>query len=225
VTCCAASAEYNVGQAQDLALRFFDIGQEAVGFIAIGQFATGVFAFGQVAVGFVAVGQMASGVFTVGQGAVGLVSVGMGGVGIYWTGAMIGIGGSGFGGVVPLAPALGDGSELPDSTSWDVAASGDWVPARIDDDAPSRLSLPEGVRVHANLRHALSEAKEGNVLVHLDDTPAGLFVDRVMTVPLPRWQNFAWYAVWSAQMLALVVLCTIYVGALIIPWLQTLAFG
>ena len=43
-------------------MRFFDIGQEAHGFIAVGQIATGVFAFGQMATGFVAVGQLARGV-------------------------------------------------------------------------------------------------------------------------------------------------------------------
>ncbi len=181
-----------------------------------------MFALGQVAVGFVAVGQGAVGVIAVGQGAVGLISIGMGSVGIYWTGAMIGIGGSGFGGVIPLSPSLGRGVTQPPTVSWDEAREGDWVATRIGVNTTTRLQLPDGVRVNARLRKALIAEPEGAVQVQLGETEAGLQVDRVMRIPKPRWLKPNWYGIWAGQFAALVLLCTAYMGLAIFPWLLAL---
>ncbi len=87
-------------------IKWFDVGQEAVGVIAIGQIATGVIAIGQAATGFVAVGQLARGVLVVGQLANGIVTIGQLAVGVAKVGGMFGIGADKwFGWVLPLAPA------------------------------------------------------------------------------------------------------------------------
>lgn len=204
------------------AVRFIDIGQEATGFIAIGQFSVGVFALGQMATGFVAVGQVATGVFTLGQGAVGLVSIGMGGVGIYWTGAMLGIGGKGFGIVLPLAPSLGRSRDLPESTSWAKAKAGDWVATRVSDESPTRLFTANGVRVRARLRNALHWEPDGEVLAHVVDGEMGLEVDRVMRLPRRRITQPRWWAIWAVQMVGLCALSAAWVGGVIVPWLNVL---
>ena len=84
-------------------MRFFAVGQEAIGVIAIGQQATGIVAVGQLATGVIAVGQLARGVIVVGQLAVGLVALGQLAVGVAWAAGMVGIGGSS-GGLLVLAP-------------------------------------------------------------------------------------------------------------------------
>lgn len=75
-----------------MSIKWFSVGQEAVGVIAIGQLATGVVAFGQVATGVIAVGQLARGVIVVGQLAYGVVAIGQLGIGVGVVGGMIGVG-------------------------------------------------------------------------------------------------------------------------------------
>lgn len=82
-------------------VKWFDVGQEAHGVIAIGQLATGVFALGQFATGVVAIGQLARGVVAIGQLAVGVVAVGQMGVGILYGSGMLGFGAFA-GGLIPL---------------------------------------------------------------------------------------------------------------------------
>jgi hypothetical protein len=74
-------------------MKFFDIGSEAHGIIAIGQEATGVVAIGQSATGIIAVGQMARGVVVVGQLAIGFVSVGQLAIGLHSAVGMVGVAG------------------------------------------------------------------------------------------------------------------------------------
>lgn len=74
-------------------MKFFDVGQEAEGFIAIGQVATGVIAIGQVATGVIAIGQLARGVIAIGQLAVGVVAFGQGVAALTYGGGMVGIAG------------------------------------------------------------------------------------------------------------------------------------
>ena len=81
-------------------MRFFAVGQDAVGVIAIGQQATGVIAIGQLATGVVAIGQLARGVVVFGQLAVGIVSVGMLSLGVAWCVGMVGVGATSGGGLV-----------------------------------------------------------------------------------------------------------------------------
>ena len=76
-----------------MSVKWFAVGQEAVGVIAIGQLATGVIAIGQRATGVVAIGQLARGVFVVGQLAYGVVAIGQLGIGVGVVGGMIGVGG------------------------------------------------------------------------------------------------------------------------------------
>jgi hypothetical protein len=196
-------------------LRFIDIQQEATGFIAIGQIATGVFAFGQMATGIVAVGQVAVGVFTIGQGAVGVVSVGMGTVGIYWSAAMVGVAGRGFGGVIPLAPSLGAPTQLPQRVSWSNAKHDSWVDSSITHAA---LKVPEGVRIRASLRKAIEGSADCQAVAHVVDGAVGLEVDRVIHIPRPRYLQPSWWGVWATQFSLFVLLCAAYVGGFLVPW-------
>jgi hypothetical protein len=203
-------------------VRIIDVGQEATGFIAIGQVAVGVFAFGQMASGVVAVGQVATGVFTLGQGAVGLVSIGMGGVGIYWTGAMIGVGGRGFGIIVPLAPSLGPRPKLPSPVDWASAQDGDWVSTRVTDEGPTFLDTPDGVRIRARLRRSLRAEPSGRVLAHVVDGESGLEVDRIVRIPRRRITQPRWWAIWAVQMILYALLCAAWIGGVLVPWATTL---
>jgi len=87
-------------------MKFFDIGGEAVGFIAIGQQATGVIAIGQIATGVIAVGQLARGGFVVGQLAIGLCAIGQLSAGALFCIGMLGAGGWGTGFTLELIPPI-----------------------------------------------------------------------------------------------------------------------
>ncbi len=90
-------------------MKFFDVGIEAHGVIAIGQFATGIIAIGQVAVGVVALGQLSRGVFVVGQLAAGVATLGQVTIGIARAIGMIAVGGRASGLLsVSAAPRPGD---------------------------------------------------------------------------------------------------------------------
>lgn len=74
-------------------MKFFDVGQEAEGFIAFGQQATGVIAVGQLATGVIAIGQLARGFVVIGQLAVGVLAFGQLAVSLLWGGGMVGLAG------------------------------------------------------------------------------------------------------------------------------------
>lgn len=74
-------------------LKWFDVGAEAQGVVAIGGQATGVIAIGQLATGVIAIGQAARGVIVIGQLAGGVVAVGQLSVGVLYSAGMLGIGG------------------------------------------------------------------------------------------------------------------------------------
>lgn len=105
-------------------IKWFDVGEQAVGVIAIGQFATGFLAFGQVATGVVAVGQLARGVVVVGQLAYGAAVVAQLGVSLGIVGGMIGLGARRwFGWTVGLIPISRPHPEPSEHWSiWRVAA-------------------------------------------------------------------------------------------------------
>jgi hypothetical protein len=69
------------------------IGQRATGIIAVGQLATGVLAIGQVATGVFAIGQVARGVFVIGQLALGVAAFGQLVVALTFGGGMVGVAG------------------------------------------------------------------------------------------------------------------------------------
>lgn len=83
-------------------MKFFDVGVEAYGWIAVGQQATGFIAIGQLALGVVAIGQLARGLVTIGQVSVGGVAIGQLGIGLAYGAGMLGLGGTA-GGLFPLA--------------------------------------------------------------------------------------------------------------------------
>ncbi len=74
-------------------MKFFDVGVEAHGVIAIGQLATGVFAFGQMALGVVAIGQLSRGIIAVGQLSLGFGALGQLAVSPAFAAGMVGVGG------------------------------------------------------------------------------------------------------------------------------------
>lgn len=87
-------------------IKWFDVGEQAVGVIALGQFATGVLAIGQVATGVVAVGQLARGVFVLGQLGYGAAVVAQLGASVGIVGGMLGVGARRwFGWTVGLIPS------------------------------------------------------------------------------------------------------------------------
>jgi len=97
-------------------MRFFDVGAqaygviaiggEATGFIAVGQIANGyILAIGQSAFGFIAIGQIARGVFVVGQLAIGVFTLGQLAIGLHTCCAQLGLAGRrGIGLVLPIWP-------------------------------------------------------------------------------------------------------------------------
>ncbi len=105
-------------------MRFFDIGQEASGFIAIGQEAVGFIAIGQLAVGFIAIGQLARGVFVVGQLAVGVVAVGQLAVGVWGGVGMVTIAGRWVKGIGVAIWPRPDGPKLPKAISLEEVRAG-----------------------------------------------------------------------------------------------------
>lgn len=86
-------------------MKPFDVGLEAHGIIAVGQFATGIFAFGQVATGVVAVGQLARGLIAIGQVGIGVVAFGQLALALGYSAGMVSVG-SVSGGLLPV-PAIG----------------------------------------------------------------------------------------------------------------------
>ncbi|MDH5657523.1 MAG: hypothetical protein OEZ34_16535 [Spirochaetia bacterium] len=86
-------------------MKFFDFGEDAVGFIAIGSnpvgviaiggFASGGIAIGWMSYGVIAVGQISAGIFTAGQATAGLVSFGQAALGVIYGIAQIGVMGYG----------------------------------------------------------------------------------------------------------------------------------
>lgn len=211
-------------------MRFFDIGQEAHGFIAVGQIATGVFAIGQMATGFVAVGQLARGVFVVGQGAIGLFALGMGSAGLVRSVGMVGIGGRGLGLVLPLTPSLGPSYAMPVLTPparlAQIGAERAWVKAGItlDDQRRPRVLVPglEGVRLNARLRrsaaaYASSPLAAREVLAELRRDGQGYCVEALLKIPERRFMKPGWWLVWTAQFLLMVALAALIWAVCILP--------
>lgn len=114
-------------------MRFIAVGNPAEGFIAVGQEAVGIVAIGQFATGVIALGQVARGLFAVGQVAVGLFTLGQLALGLHVCVAMVGAGGRGLGGVIPLVPVPPRRKKVPPiGTLNDVATNGSgWVEATL----------------------------------------------------------------------------------------------
>lgn len=185
-------------------IRWFDIGQEAQGVVAIGQVATGVIAIGQVATGVIAIGQVARGGIAIGMGAIGLVTVGMGAVGVFHCTAMMGLGGSGLGLVIPLVPRWPKKSKYPPQISWQTLQSGGadagWIRVGVEPTADG-LELRAGsetipARFSSELWPAarrFGTEKHGKVLAYLEQREGGLVCTRLMRMPRrAHWQLGYW---------------------------------
>lgn len=194
-------------------MRWLDIGWQAHGVVAIGQFATGVVAIGQVAWGVVALGQAAFGFVAVGQLAVGWLTVGMVGAGLSWTAAMVGVGGRGVGFVLPLLPSLGRRVAPPDVRSLAALADGDgWTRLHLVPRPDGRIAVFDGyerrddVRVDARCRRAAEDAAPGDVWAHVRRSRHGLVADRLIRLEPPRYTRPAWWLAWGAQLMGLMLL-------------------
>lgn len=137
-------------------MKFFDVGQEANGFIAIGQMATGFFALGQMATGVIAIGQLARGFIAIGMLTYGVVSIGMIGVGIGAMTGMIGLAGTRVaGGILPLLPWPAPKPQYPGTTplgSIRQQSSNGWVPVHVETAHDGTVTLRhEGLKVNAEI--------------------------------------------------------------------------
>lgn len=200
-------------------MQFFSVGQFAEGFIAIGQEATGVIAIGQMATGVVAIGQLARGVFTVGMLSVGVVSVGMLSIGLVHCISMIGAGGRGFGGVLPLCPKIPDSFDVPPLVSPAEIETGQkpgWVRALVANTAQGLALVAGGrplrVRVGQNATRAANQAMRTAmpVLANVVPSGGGLEVTRLMRDPGPSWRDPRWLGIAAAQLVGLVIVSTVY---------------
>lgn len=201
-------------------MRWFDVGEDAHGFIALGQLATGFIAVGQMATGVVAIGQIARGVIAVGQGAIGVVAFGQGAVGLYYGVGMVGIAGRGFGLVIPLFPSLGAAAVAPDATTLDRVVSREapgWVPvvARRVEGQLARLHDPGGrllpARVDIRLKEAVEAAADApaqTLLGWAEPSPAGPVIARLIAIPRSRLSRPGWWAIWGLQLGALLVVAS-----------------
>ncbi|MEQ1569313.1 MAG: hypothetical protein ABMA64_26990, partial [Myxococcota bacterium] len=139
------------------------------------------------------------------------VSVGLVGVGLHWTAAMVGIGGTGRGWIVPLMPRLDRRAPpAPLVTLDQVRASrqGGWCALGLG--APTG---PEGgigvwfggqpatdVRLDARCRAAATEAAPGEVWAHLRPARQGWVADRLVRAAPPRHLRPEWWLGWSLQL-------------------------
>ncbi len=188
-------------------MKWFDVGEQAQGVFAIGQVATGVVAIGQMATGVIAIGQVARGFVAVGQGAVGLVALGQGSIGLFWAVGMLGIGGRGFGLVIPTVPDLGERRALPAVTPVDQLREGQSGWQRLKYEGQLRFSVENEVlpaRIDSALVQAVDKLTVGTVVYGLLKKQAdGLRIDRLMQVPVPRIRESGWWAWWGLQLLLL----------------------
>jgi len=207
-------------------MQFFSVGQEAEGFIAIGQVATGVIAIGQFATGVIAIGQLARGVFTVGMLSTGVVSVGMLSLGVVHCVGMIGAGGRGVGGVLPLCPKLPIPAMLPERAPREVLESGrgsGWIEVSVER-TPQGLALVEGGRpLRAKLGAAILSAASTAmvaarpVLAFVSPGREMPEVTRLMRIPEASWRNPRFLGQSAAQLIGLAVASAAYFWFGLVP--------
>jgi hypothetical protein len=212
--------------------RFIDVGQEATGIIAIGQMATGFFALGQIATGVSAIGQVARGFFVIGQVSFGVLAVGMGSGGLIGSVGMLGFGGRGLGGILPIVPRLTAPVQLPQTVDFRQLAStpdgSGWVRATLETDGSSYARLVSGgaalpVRVDARLRRVLPSHWGKDVLVAVRRTPEGYVCESLMQVPEDRLKVPRWWAIWAVQLALLAVACVAFWYVVVRPIMDGLS--
>jgi len=212
--------------------RFIDVGQEATGFIAIGQVATGFFALGQIATGVIAIGQVARGFFVVGQLSFGLLAVGMGSGGLMGSVGMLGFGGRGVGGIIPIIPRLKSPVQLPPTLDFrQLATTADgsgWVRATLETDGSSYARLTSGgetlpVRIDSRLRRILPSQWGKSVLAAVRRTPEGYLCESLMQVPEDRLKVPRWWAIWALQLALLAVASAAFWFVVVRPVMEALS--
>jgi hypothetical protein len=212
-------------------MRFFDIGQEAEGFIAIGQFATGVIAIGQMATGVIAIGQLARGVFAIGMLSTGVVSVGMLSLGVVHCVSMIGAGARGVGGVLPLCPKLPIPPRLPERSPREVLegnrAAG-WIEVTVERTAQG-LALLEGgrplrVKLGAAMLSAASTAMVAArpVLAFVTPGSGTAEVTRMMRLPPMSWRDPRFLGQSALQLGGLAIASAVYFWFGLVPVVDSL---
>ncbi len=220
-------------------MKFFDVGQEAHGVIAIGQVATGVFAFGQMATGVVAVGQLARGVFVVGQLAVGFFCIGQLAIGVLGAVGMIGVAGRWAKGLVfpILPPAKKDGATpLPPLTPLEriVAGASGWIRARLEPRGEAVAVLHDGTPVTVEMEgtvlasaraaaqsgwpHVLLMLRSATRMAETSDvgyrdrapTERVLVADGIEPLPRPPWSEPRFWLITGLRLLGVAILSTVW---------------
>ncbi|MFT3775708.1 MAG: hypothetical protein QM820_60955 [Minicystis sp.] len=204
-------------------MKFFDAGDNATGIIAVGQHATGFFALGQMATGVIAVGQLARGGIAIGQLAVGLVGWGQVGVGIFSAAGMVGIGGRRpLGIVLPLVPSIGRPRVLPSAVPLPAAeaSGGGWIEADLARDDLGLGIFQNGQRLPVKLDRRLQKrgyeiTAEGprRVRAYVVRLGAVSVCERIAHEPPRPYQKKSFTAIAAAQLVALLVLGTVWAGA------------
>jgi hypothetical protein len=221
-------------------MKFFDIGGEAHGVIAIGQEATGVIAIGQSATGIVAVGQMARGVVVVGQLAIGFFSVGQLAIGLHTAVGMVGVAGRrGVGAVWKIfpkkeaspavfVPELVDPAELVEGrrdSGWieaDIEIEGDRIALRAGgrtlevEMAPSlaaeakSLSSIGRARVRARLQAEERIVAEASSYRDKAPTERVLRAFEIEPMPIPEHKKPEFWSGLAARGFLFALLCGVY---------------
>lgn len=207
-------------------MQLFDAGQTAgPAVIAVGQGAVGLIAIGQMAHGVIAIGQVAVGVVALGQGSFGVFTLGMGSMGLGYCAAMLGIGGRGFGGVLPLVPSLGrhtpPGEVRPVDERLRAEAPG-WSEAQL---SPMGLTLddrPLDLPVDLRLQQAVDSHEPGGVYLHLDRIGESWVITRLMERPSSRLTQPSWWLRWLVQVVLLFVLAQAVWALCVEPFLSLL---
>lgn len=202
-------------------MNFFDAGDHATGFIAVGQHATGVIAFGQMATGVIAVGQVARGGIAIGQVAVGLIGWGQVGVGVFHAAGMVGVGGRGFGIVLPLVPSIGRPRVLPEATSYGAIEAGGegWIEADLGQDQGGLGLYQSGQRLPVKLDRRLQSrgyeiVAEGPRRVRAFTRRIGnvMVCERIAHEPPRPYQKKSFKAIAALQLAGMLVLGVVYAG-------------
>ncbi len=175
------------------------------------------------------IGQEARGVVAIGQFAVGGFSVGMGALGTYWAAAMIGVAGRGFGLVLPLLPSLGPPRRPPDVEPYRAlkgARREGWVEIDIEPRDDGRLVLYEGddrlrdLRLDARVVRGARDLAPATVHAHIRHSVSGPEVDQLQRLEESRLAQPRWWFVWAAQLAGLTILAAVVWLAVAEPLIQ-----
>jgi hypothetical protein len=200
-------------------MEFISVGQHAEGFIAIGQHARGVFALGQDAVGVVAIGQIARGCFTLGQVAFGFIGWGQVGFGLLHAVGMFGLGGRGFGLIIPLTPGVGRARVAPATIDVHTALNGTpgWVETDLFFDTHGLGLANDGHRLPVKFDRRLQGGAQGltihgpkRVWAFLRTVRGVRVCDRIQHAPPRPFERAGFYGRAAVQFVGLVIMAVVW---------------